>query len=101
MRDSCCNYWWTSVIKGGVGNLYAFVDNWQNTGPLGDYCYKKEYDHTLKENSDIYNEGRGKIGISYRGHEPVWIAPQDCEDVETNAFENITGEGSFVLGRRR
>jgi len=75
-------------IDGSASDVF---NNWKYTGPLGDYCYKKEYDHTLEENTHIYNNGKSKIGISYKGGEPVWISPQDCDSLATNSFENIIG----------
>ena len=64
---------------------------WTKTGPLANYCYNPAFDHTLKKNlyskTDIYNDGEGKIGISYQGNKPVWISSEDCKTVATNGFE--------------
>ena len=74
-----------------VFDPYQTYRGWDKTGPLSNYCYTPEFDHTLKKNlyskTDIYNGGEGKIGISYKGNKPVWIAPEDCKAVATNSFE--------------
>ena len=61
--------------------------NWEASGPLANYCYKEEYNHNLEENDDIYNQGNSKIGISYKGNEPVWIEPEDCKTIETEGLD--------------
>jgi hypothetical protein len=85
---------------------------WKHSGPLGDYCYKEEYDHTLPKNKifigfaedeadlnkkkyDIYNNGYGKIGISIRGKEPFWLAPYECTYKEGEHYCAWL-EGSYI-----
>ncbi len=54
--------------------------SWEESGPLKNYCYNKAWDNSIAVNNlnaDIY----GKIGISYNGAEPVWIAANDCEPI--------------------
>lgn len=77
-------------ILNGDDNFY-----WRKSGQLGDYCYKKEYDHTDAENEAIYNNGHGKIGISFKGKEPFWVAPFECVEKHGEHF-CAWREGSYI-----
>lgn len=68
---------------------------WKKSGQLGDYCYKKEYDHTDPTNVDVYNKGNGKIGISYKGEKPFWVAPFECVEKYGKHF-CAWREGSYI-----
>lgn len=68
---------------------------WKKSGQLGDYCYKKEYDHTDSTNTNVYNKGVGKIGISYKGKEPFWVAPFECVEKHGEQF-CAWREGSYI-----
>ena len=77
----CCLAEGESKIEVGDGGEFSINGRdliWNESGPLGDYCYKKEWDHTKSDN-DHYNGGDGEIGISYKGEDPKWIKPNDCE----------------------
>lgn len=71
-------------------------DRWRKTGALANYCYTDKFNHHIKGNAtsteDIYNNGDGKIGISYKGKEPVWIEPGDCDTIDTTSYEGLIGK---------
>ena len=87
-------------------NIHDDFYYWRHSGPLGDYCYNEKFDHTLAKNNEnskdeyvkkhnIYNKGLGKIGISYRGEEPFWIAPYTCVH-KYNEYFCAWREGSYI-----
>ena len=67
------------------GESTSVTRSWEESGPLANYCYKQEFDH-MDESNEIYNFGESKIGISYNGNDPVWIAPEDCNTVDTESY---------------
>lgn len=72
--------------KNFIHDDFGEYRGWTQTGPLGNYCYHEEFDHHLPKNEKIYNDGAGKIGISYAGQDPVWIEPEDCKKLKTDDF---------------